>query len=921
MTGAMAERYDFTAVSDGTTLYYKITDAAAKTVEVVSELEYESPDYESYTTAPTGTLTIPESVSNDGTTYSVTSIGDEAFRDCSGLTGSLTIPNSVTSIGDYAFDGCSSFDGSLTIPKSVTSIGNYAFYGCSALTGLLTIPNSVTSIGDWAFYNCSGFTGSLTIGNSVTSIGNGAFNDCSSITAINVDAANPNYSSTDGILYNDDFTTLIKCPAGKTGSLTIPKSVTSIERFAFYSCGLTGSLTIPNSVTNIGGSAFELCSGFTGSLTIPNSVTSIEYSAFAGCSKLEGVTLPNDLTEIKSALFQGCTELATINFPDNIVKIGGKAAFSDTKWFADQAGGAVYIGKCLYAYKGTMDANTTITVNDGTTQICGDAFKVQTNLVAIILPESLKRISSYAFDGCSALAKVTMLSAAAPTVGDSAFGGTTLTTVNVPAGAKAAYDGEDGDGLWQGLTIKEPNYDFTAVSDGNTLYYKITNAESTPKTVAVVSEFEYEAPDWKSYNTAPKGILTIPETVSNGGIDYSVTSIGYRAFYKCSALTGSLTIPNSVTSIGECAFSECSGFTGVLTIGSSVTSIGNYAFELCSGLTGSLTIPNSVTSIGYSAFYGCSKLEGVTLPNDLTEIKSALFQGCTELATINFPDNIVKIGGKAAFSDTKWFADQAGGAVYIGKCLYAYKGTMDANTTITVNDGTTQICGDAFKDQTNLVAIILPESLTRISSYAFDGCSALAKVTMLSAAAPFVSDDEGAFNGIAADAKVYVPADAKAAYDGEGADADGLWQGLTIVDALEAAKAAKLAEVDVLDDDLTEADYTAESWKAFQDAMTADKDAINGKETVADVEAYVFTAIAAKDALEEKVATSLDNATAAAGFTRVQNTLYFAQPTAVAVYNVSGVMLHSGEVMEYTLPNAAGVYIIRTANSCVKVMK
>ena len=117
-----------------------------------------------------GTLVIPESVTYNDVTYSVTSIGAYAFQGCSGFTGSLTIPNSLTLIGYNAFEGCSGFTGSLTIPNSVTSIGNYAFYGCSSFTGSLTIPNSVTSIGDCAFKNCSGFTGSLTIPNSVTSI-------------------------------------------------------------------------------------------------------------------------------------------------------------------------------------------------------------------------------------------------------------------------------------------------------------------------------------------------------------------------------------------------------------------------------------------------------------------------------------------------------------------------------------------------------------------------------------------------------------------------------------------------------------------------------------------------------------------------------------------------------------------------------
>ena len=111
---------------------------------------------------------------------SVTSIGDYAFRDCSGLT-ELTIPNSVTSIGNKAFRNCSGLT-ELTIPNSVTSISDEAFYQCSGLTEL-TIPSSVTSIGDDAFYGCRGLT-ELTIPSSVTSIGNGAFYGCSGLTEV-----------------------------------------------------------------------------------------------------------------------------------------------------------------------------------------------------------------------------------------------------------------------------------------------------------------------------------------------------------------------------------------------------------------------------------------------------------------------------------------------------------------------------------------------------------------------------------------------------------------------------------------------------------------------------------------------------------------------------------------------------------------
>ena len=129
-------------------LYYNLKED--KTAEVTSELQYDGDNYKGLTTA-----NIPASVTYSGTTYSVTSIGGNAFSYCSSLT-SMMISNSVTSIGEYAFYWCSGLT-SVTIPNSVTSIGESAFSLCSGLTSV-TIPNSVTSIGDKAFQGCSGLT-------------------------------------------------------------------------------------------------------------------------------------------------------------------------------------------------------------------------------------------------------------------------------------------------------------------------------------------------------------------------------------------------------------------------------------------------------------------------------------------------------------------------------------------------------------------------------------------------------------------------------------------------------------------------------------------------------------------------------------------------------------------------------------------
>ncbi|MGM9839294.1 MAG: leucine-rich repeat domain-containing protein [Sodaliphilus sp.] len=219
---------------------------------------------------PTGDLTIPESVTYGGISFSVTSIGYEAFYDCSGLT-SVTIPNSVTKIGDQAFY-CTAWynnqpDGlvyagpvaykykgtmpsgtSIVLKEGTKGIADWAFSYCSGLTSV-TIPNSVISIGDYAFYSCSGLT-SVTIPNSVTEIGEGAFSGCNGLT-----------------------------------SVTIPNSVTSIDGFAFSGCIGLMSLTIPNSVTSIDDGAFFCCYGLT-SVTIPNSVTYIGEGAFYDCSGL-----------------------------------------------------------------------------------------------------------------------------------------------------------------------------------------------------------------------------------------------------------------------------------------------------------------------------------------------------------------------------------------------------------------------------------------------------------------------------------------------------------------------------------------------------------------------------------------------------------------------------------------------------------
>ena len=162
-----ASAYDFQV--DG--IYYDInTDET--TVTVTNETGFSA----SYS----GEVIIPQSVTFQGNTYIVTSIGYSAFLYCTGLT-SITIPNSVTTIGENAFFCCTGLT-EVTIPESVTSIGSWAFSSCTSLTEVI-IPNSVTTIGRQAFHGCTSLT-EVTIGESVTSIGDLAFLSCTSLETI-----------------------------------------------------------------------------------------------------------------------------------------------------------------------------------------------------------------------------------------------------------------------------------------------------------------------------------------------------------------------------------------------------------------------------------------------------------------------------------------------------------------------------------------------------------------------------------------------------------------------------------------------------------------------------------------------------------------------------------------------------------------
>ena len=194
----------------------------------------------------------------------------------------------------------------------------------------------------------------------------------------------------------------------------------------------------------------------------------------------------------------------------------------------------------------------------------------------------------------------------------------------------------------------------------------------------------------------------------------SVNSIGDGAFYNCSSLTN-IVIPDGVTSIGDWAFNGCSDLVDIV-IPDSVTSIGDYAFGECSSLS-SLVIPDSVTSIGNKAFLGCSSLKSLVLPDSVTSIGNEAFLGCSSLESLVLPDSVTSIGNEA-FLNCSSLNDIIihDSVTSIGNNAF---GCCKSLTNIAIPGSVTSIGGSAFSGCESLSSVVIPESVVNLNGNPF----------------------------------------------------------------------------------------------------------------------------------------------------------------------------------------------------------
>lgn len=374
-----------------------------------------------------GDLVIPKVVHNDGTSYAVTIIGENAFRNCTAIT-SVTIPGSVESVKKSAFEKCTSlatinFDQN---SANLKEIRGFAFQETAVTT--VTIPESVKSIYSGAFESCPNLT-TVKLPNEMEGLG--SFAHCPKLTTINIP---------EGIEYWGGFQDCISLK-----SITIPKSVWRLG--GLRNTGIT-SITIPSNVTEIEGGAFAECKNLT-TVTIPSTVTKISSSLFSDCTGLTSVNIQNK--EISGSEFKGCTSLKTVTIGSNVTNFSVTNAFDGCPIETLNVGSNKAANIALYSSaKSTLK---TLNLTDGMTDLPESAFEGCSELEKVTLPSGLKSIGNAAFKNCTRMGDLYAKMVKPFAIDASVFSGVQqhgYCDLHVPQGSKVRYSAME---VWKEFTI------------------------------------------------------------------------------------------------------------------------------------------------------------------------------------------------------------------------------------------------------------------------------------------------------------------------------------------------------------------------------------------------------------------------------------------------------------------------------------
>ena len=644
-------------------------------------------------------IIVPDKI--DG--HEVVAIGPNVFKDKTGIRY-VMLPDTLTKIGYRSFQGCTALR-RITIPDSVTEIATEAFRDCTALAEV-TLSKKLATISYGAFHNCA--LTEIEIPKSLESANKwnddyGVFSGCTQLKTVRFEAGTTRVAACLFAL----------CPGIET--ITLPDTVVSIDKEAFYHCVNLGNIVFSGNLTQIGYGAFEGCSRFT-ALSLPARLQTVGARAFADCVRLEGITIPDNVTKIDSYAFRDCTALAEVTLSKKLATISygafhncalteieiPKSLESGDKWNDDYG-----------VFSGCTQLKT-VRFEAGTTKVAARLFALCPGIETITLPDTVVSIDKEAFYHCVNLGNI-VFSGNLTQIGYGAFEGCSrFTALSLPArlqtvGARAFADCV----RLEGITIpdnvtKIDSYAFrdcTALAEV-TLSKKLATISYGAFHNCALTEIEIP----KSLESAEKwnddyGVFSGCTQLKTVRFEAGTTKVAARLFALCPGIE-TITLPDTVVSIDQEAFYKAPMLKSVTMTGnSSLETIGSRAFEGCANLL-RFMMPDTVTSIGGYAFSGNEKLESVHLSALLTNIPDRAFQNCLVLNQINFPEGITLIGS------------------------YAFM-NCDALEKVVIPENVAEIKQYAFQGSDHLTEVEVPVSVNcKIGEYAFQHCDSLSKVTL-----------------------------------------------------------------------------------------------------------------------------------------------------------------------------------------------